>query len=79
MQVRKQQLDPDIEQLVPNWERSKIKAVYCHPAYLIYMQSMSCEMLGWMKHKLESRFLGEILITEDIQMTPPLRQKAKKN
>ena len=49
-----------------------IKAVYCHPAYLTYMQSTSCEMLGWMKHKLESRLLGEIPITSDMQMTPPL-------
>ena len=56
-----------------------IKAVYCHPAYLSYMQSTSCEMAGWMKHKLESRLLGEISITSDTQMTPPLWQKAKKN
>ena len=56
-----------------------VKAVYCHPAYLIYMQSTSCEMPGWMKHKLESRFLGEISITSDKQMTPPLWQKVKKN
>ena len=55
-----------------------VKAVYCHPAYLTFMQSTSCEMLGWMKHKLESRLLGEISITSDMQMTPPLRQKAKK-
>ena len=55
------------------------KAVYCHPAYLTYMQSPSCEMLGWMKHKLESRLPGEILITQDMQLTPPLWQKAKKN
>ena len=56
-----------------------VKAVYCHPAYLTSMQSTSCEMLGWMKHKLESRLLGEISITSDMQMTPPLWQKAKKN
>ena len=60
MQVKKQQLELDMEQ----WTGSKlgkeyIKAVYCHPVYLIYMQSTSCEMLGWMKHKLESRFLGQ--------------------
>ena len=78
MQVKKQQLEPDMEQ----WAGSKlgkeyIKAVYCHPAYLTYMQSTSCEMLGWMKHKLESRLLGEISITSDTQMTPPLWQKAK--
>ena len=46
------------------------KAVYCHPAYLTYMQSTSCEMLGWMNHKLESRLLGEILATSDMQMIP---------
>ena len=56
-----------------------VKAVYCHPAYLTYMQSTSCEMPGWMKHKLESRFPGEISITSDMQMTPPLWQKVKKN
>ena len=51
----------------------------CHLAYLTYMQCTSYEMLGWMKHKLESRLPGEISITSDTQMTPPLRQKAKKN
>ena len=56
-----------------------VKAVYCHPVYLTYMQSTSCEMLDWMKHKLESRVLGEILITSDMQMIPPLWLKAKKN
>ena len=56
-----------------------IKAVYCHRPYLIYMQSTSCEMLHWMKHKLESRLPGEISITSDMQMTPPLWQKVKKN
>ena len=55
------------------------KAVYCHPVYLTYMKSTSCEMTGWMKHKLESRLLGEISITSDMQMTPPLWQKAKRN
>ena len=54
-----------------------IKAVYCHPDYLTYMQSTSCEMLGWMKHKLESRFPGEIPITSSMQMIPPLWQKVK--
>ena len=49
-----------------------IKAVYCHPAYLTYIQYTSCEMSGWMKHKLESRFLEEIPRTSDMQMTPPL-------
>ena len=55
-----------------------IKAVYCHSVYLTYMQSTSCEMPGWMKHKLKSRLPGEI-IPSDKQMTPPLRQTAKKN
>ena len=56
-----------------------IKAVYCHPAYLTYMQSTSCEMPDWMKQKLESRLPGEISITSNTQITPPLWQKAKKN
>ena len=59
--------------------KENIKAVYCHPTYLTYLQSTSCEMLGWMKHKLESRLPGEISITSDMQMTPPLWQKVKKN
>ena len=54
-----------------------VKAVYCHPADLTSMESTSCEMLGWMKHKLESRLPGEISITADTQMTPPLGQKVK--
>ena len=58
-------------------EKEYIKAVYCHPAYLIYMQSKSLETLGWRKHKLESRLPGEISITSDMQMTTPLWQKAK--
>ena len=52
-----------------------VKAVYCHPAYLTYMQSTLCEMPGWMKHKLESRLPGEISITSDMQMSPPLGRK----
>ena len=56
-----------------------VKAVHCHPAYSTYMQSTSCEMLGWMKHKLESRLLGEISITSDMQMTPPSWHKVKRN
>ena len=55
------------------------QAVYCHPAYLTYMQGTSCQMPGWMTHKLESRLPGEISITSDMRMTPPLRQKAKRN
>ena len=54
-----------------------LKAVYFLPAYLLYMQSTSCEMPGWMKHKLESKLQGEISITSDMQMTPALWQKAK--
>ena len=53
------------------------KAVYCHPAYLAYMQSTLCEMPGWMKHKLESRLLGEISIISDMQMTPPYGRKGR--
>ena len=56
-----------------------VKTVYCHPAYLTYMQSMSREMPGWMKLKLEPRLPGEISITSDTQMTPPLWQKVKRN
>ena len=74
MQVKKQQLELDMEQ----WTGFKlgneyIKAVYCHPAYLTYMQSISCKMPGWMKHKLESRLPGKISITSGTQMTPPLK------
>ena len=80
MQVKKQQLELDMEQQTDSKsEKEYIKAVYCHPGYLTYMQSTSWEMLGWMKHKLESRLLGEILITSDMQMTPPLWEKVKKN
>ena len=55
-----------------------VKAIYCHPAYLTYMQSTSCEMLGWMKHKLESRSQGKISKTLDMQMTSPLESKRTK-
>ena len=54
-----------------------VKAVYCHPVYLTYMQSTSCKMLGWKKHKLESRLPGEISITSDMEMTPPFWKKAR--
>ena len=78
IQVKKQQLEPDMEQETGSkLVKEYIKAVYCHPAYLTYMQSTSSKMLGWMKHKLESRLLGEISITSDMQMTPPLWQKKK--
>ena len=80
MQVKKQQLEMDMEQQTGSKSgKEYIKAVYCHPAYLTHMQSTSCEMLVWIKHKLESRSLGEISITLDMQMTPLLWQKAKKS
>ena len=80
MQVKKQQIEMDMEQRTGSKLRKEyVKAVYCHPAYLTYMQSTSWETLGWMKHKLESRLLGEISITSDMQTTPPLWQKAKRN
>jgi len=80
MQVKKQQVELDMEQQTNSKSgKEYIKAVYCHPAYSSYMQSTSCEMPGWMKHKLESRLLGEILITSDMQMTPSLWQKVKNN
>ena len=80
MQVKKQQLELDMEQQTGSkLGKEYIKAVYCHPAYLTYMQSTSCEIPGWMKHKLESRLPGEISVTLDTQMTPLLQQKVKKN
>ena len=70
--LKKQQLELDMEQPTGSkLGKEYIKAVYCHPAYLTSMQSMLCEMLGWMKHKLESRLLGEISIISDMQMAPP--------
>ena len=80
MQVKKQQLELDLEQWNgSNLGKEYVTAVYCHLAYLTYMQSISCEILGRMKHKLESRLLGEISITSDMQMTLPLWQKVKRN
>ena len=80
MQVKKQQLELDMEQQTgPKLEKEYVKVVYCHPAYLTYMQSTSQEMPHWMKYKLESRLTGEISITSDMQMTPSLWQKVKKN
>ena len=80
MQVKKQQLELDMEQQTGfKLGKEYVKAVYCHPAYLTYMQSTSWEMSGWMKHKLESRLLGKILVASDVQMTPPLWHKVKKN
>ena len=71
MKVKKQQLEPDMEAWAgSNLGKEYIKAVYCHPAYLTYVQSTLCEMLGWMKHKLESKLPGEKSIISDMQMTP---------
>ena len=80
MQGKKQQLERDMEQQTGSkLGKEYVKAIYCHPDYLTYMQSTSCKMLGWMKHKLKSTLPGEISITSDTQMTPPLWQKAKRN
>ena len=79
MQVRKQQLELDMEQQTGSKSgKEYVKVVYCHPAYLTYMQSTSCEIPGWLKHKLESRLRGEISTTLDMQMIPPLWLKVKK-
>ena len=79
MQVKKQQLELDMEQQTNfKLEKEYVKAVYCHPTYLTSMQSTICKMPGWMKHKVESRLPGEISMTSDTQMTPPLWQKVKK-
>ena len=76
---QKQQLELDMEQQMGfKLGKECVKAVYCHPAYLTYMQSTSCKMLGWMKHKLESRLLGEISITPDMQMTPLYGRKRRR-
>ena len=76
MQVKKQQLEPDMEQ----WTGSKLgKAIYFQPAYLICMQSISCEIPGWMNQKLEYRLLGKISTTLDMQMIPLKWQKVKRN
>ena len=76
MPVKKQQLEPDVEkQTVSKLEDKYVKPVYSNPTYWTYMQSTSCEILGWMKHKLESRLPGEISTTSDMQMTPPYGRK----
>ena len=80
MQVKKQQLELNMEQQTGSkLGKEYIKAVYCHPTYLTSMQSTSCEVSGWMKHTVESRLQGEIPIISDMQMTPLLRQKVKRN
>ena len=71
IQVKKQQLEQDMEQQTGSKSGKEfVKAAYCHPAYLTYIQSTSWETMGWKKHKLESRLLGEISITSDMQMIP---------
>ena len=80
MQVKKQQSELDMEQQTGSKSgKEYVKVVYVHPAYLTYMQSTFCEMLGWKKHKLESGLPGEISVTSDMQMTPHLWQKVKRN
>ena len=80
IQVKNQQLALDMEQQTASKSgKEYVKVVYWHPAYLTYMQSTSWETLGWRKHKLDSRLLGEISITSDMQITPPLWQKVKKD
>ena len=80
MQVKKQQSELNMEQQTgSNSGKEYVKAIYCHLAYITYMQSTSWEMPNWMKHKLESRFLGEISGTSDMQKTPPIWQKLKRN
>ena len=79
MQVRKQQLELDMEQQTGSkLGKEYVKAVFFHPACLTYIQSTSYKMLDWKKHKLESRLLGEISIISDMQMTPPLWQKVNR-
>ena len=78
IQVKKEQLELDMEQHTGSKSgKEYFKTVYCHPSYFTYMQSKSCEMPGWMKHKLESRLQGEISITSDMQMTQPYGRKER--
>jgi len=80
MQVKRQQLELDMEQQTDSkLGKEYIKAVYCHPAYLTYIQSTLCKMQGWIYHKLGSRLQGEISITSDVQVIPPLWQRTKRN
>ena len=80
MQVKKQQVQQDTEQqTISKLGKECVKAVYCHPADLNYIQITSCKMPDWMKHKLETRLLGEISISSDMQMISLLWQKAKSN
>ena len=78
MQVRNQQSELEMEQQTGSKSgKEYVKAVYCHPAYIIYMQSTSYEMPSWMKHKLESRLRGKISIASDMQMTPHLHGRKR--
>ena len=78
MQVKKQQLEPDMEQpTASKLGKDYVKAVFCHPAYSTSMQTTSCKMSDWMKHKLESRFSREVSINSDMQMTPPYGRKQR--
>ena len=80
MQDKKHQLELDMEEQTDlSFRKEHVKALYCDLAYLTYMQSISCDMLGWMNHKVESRLPGKISITSDMQMIPPLLQKVKRN
>ena len=79
MQVKKQQLELDMEQQTGSeLGKEYVKAVHCHPDYLISLQSVSCEMPGWMKQNLESRLPGEMSVTSDMQMIPPLCRKQRR-
>ena len=80
MQVRKQQLEPNMEQRTGSeLGKEYIKALYCHSTYFIYIQSTSYEILGWMKHKLKSRLPGETSVTSEMQMTALFWHKVKRN
>ena len=78
MQVKMQQLGPDMEQQTGSkLGKEYIKVVYCHPDYLTHMQTISCELPGWMKHKLETKLPGETSTTSDMQITPLYGRKQK--
>ena len=80
MQVKKQQLESDMRQQTGSkFGKEYVKTVYYHLTYFIYMQSTSCGMPGWMRHRLKSRLAGEISITSDMQMISPLWQEVKRN
>ena len=79
MQAKKQPLELNMEQQTGSKSgKEYVKTVFCHPAYLTYLQSTSCKMPGWMKHQLESRLPGEISITSDMQITPLYGRKQRR-